>query len=249
MKAHHLSGSKADLSLCCAYWARPEVVHQPRPLGAPARRGNTVHAASDADHKGIPGPEHHDDTEALWLTLKAWIDAEVAAGRLFSDSEIPLLYDTEKDVASLCEIGELGPRDYLGVTAMKMPMRLDLVRVDRADGCVYVLDIKTGSRSGTASAHENVQLATMGLAAARFYGVPRANVGLIFPMKTKVHPPEWHELDAEALDLHAGRLHRVLRQLPLAEPNRGDWCWRCPIGPGKGVVSTCPAWQDEQAAE
>ncbi len=244
MRAHNLSASKVDLAMYgCAYWARADVVQPARPLGAPAKRGLTVHKASDCHHKKEPGPEHHDDTAALWAQLEAWLSRESS----YTASEIPLLYDAETDTAAICETGELGERDYLGVTTLKMPMRLDLVRVE--PGLAWVVDIKTGSRSNTSPAPENMQLATQAVAAARYYGVERAMVGLVFPMKTKVHEPEWHELDADALDLHAGKLHRVLKMLPTSQPNRGDWCFGCPIGPAKGFTTDCPAWVIDEAAQ
>lgn len=239
MRAHQFSGSKTDLAMCCAYWARPDVVHPIRPMGAPAQRGITVHLASDCAHKGLPLPEFHDDTKALWESLRAWLATESA----YTDSELPLLYDAESDTAAFGNTGT-SDRDYLDVSAFKVPMRLDLVRV--GDEVLHVLDLKTGSKSGTAPASENLQLATQALAAARYFGVGRVKVGLVFPLKTKVHPPEWHELDAEALDLHAGKLHRVLKQIPTSQPVRGSWCFRCPVGPSKGFTTDCPAWQIEE---
>lgn len=226
--------------MCCTYWARADVEHPHRPMGAPAKRGVTVHAASDRAFKGLPLPEFHDDTKALWLSLQAWLATEVP----YTDSELPLLYDAANDVAVFGDTGK-SDRDYLNVGPFTVPMRLDLVRV--GDGVAHVLDIKTGSKSNTAPAKDNLQLATGALAVARYFGVDRVKVGLVFPLKTKCHEPEWHELDAEALDLHAGKVHRVLKQIPGSEPVRGSHCFRCPVGPSKGFTTNCPAWEIDEA--
>lgn len=244
MKAHHLSGSKIHLAMeHCSYWARPEIVHPARPLGAPARRGNTVHKASDCNHKGDPLPEFHDDTGALWAQLKTWLASEAP----YTHSELPLLYDAEHDAATICETGELGERDYLGVTALKVPMRLDLLRV--GEGVAWIADIKTGSISKDMAAPVNIQLASAAVAVSRLFGVERVHVGLVVPMKTKCHAPSWYEMDTDKLDLHAGRLHRTLQMLPTSQPNVGDHCFRCPIGPAKGHMAECPGWAQDEAAQ
>jgi hypothetical protein len=175
----------------------------------------------------------------IWGSLRGWLEA----GERFTHSELPILYDATTDTATICKTGT-DDRDYLGVTANKIPMRLDLVDAD--DG--VIVDIKTGSKSNTEPAPTNLQLATQAVAASRLLGITEVRVGLVFPMKTKVHKPEWHTLDADALDEHAGKLHRVLKMIPNAEPNRGSWCWRCPIGPANGFTSSCPAWAGEEAA-
>lgn len=244
MKAHQLSASKIDLAMWCTYWARSDVTHPARPMGAPALRGTAVHKASDCYFHGSPLPRMDEDAMALWGSLKEWLRSMPP----FTHSELALLYDAERDSAHICETGE-DERDYLGVTGVKLPMRLDLIRYEGGIvRQVHIVDIKTGSRSNTSPAHENMQLATQAIAASRYYGVESVKVGLVFPMKTKVHPPEWHTLDADALDEHAGKLHRVLKTIPDSVPVKGQHCWRCPIGPAKGFRTDCPAWADEEAA-
>jgi hypothetical protein len=244
VKAHHLSGSKVDLAQVCTYWARGDVAHEQRPSGAAATRGVNVHGASD-DHFNKRAIRMLTDEElAIWASLRTWSDAMPA----WTHSEIPILYDAGIDAASICEIGSGGERDYLGVTALRIPTRLDLVRLE--GDTVWICDIKTGSRSNCEPAATNVQLATQAVAAARLFHVERAMVGLVFPLKTKVHVPEWHELAADALDEHAGKLHRTLRVIPDSEPARGSHCWHCPIGPSRDFRSTCPAWAENvEAAE
>lgn len=244
--AHQLSASKLDLALHCTHWCRSDIPHAKREMGPAAVRGVAVHLASDCHFKGLPVPEMEPEAAALWATLKGWLATQPA----FTHSEFAILYDAGTDTATHAQTGET-ERDYLGVTALRIPMRLDLVRVDVEAGVAWVLDIKTGSKSNTLGSTENVQLATQAVGASRLFGVKRVMVGLVFPMKTKTHAPEWHEMDADALDAHAGRLHRTLRVIPDSLPVKGEHCWKfCPIGPVKnGPPATCGAWAEEAAAE
>jgi hypothetical protein len=242
VKAHQWSASKVDLGLLCLYWARADVPNPKRIPSVPAARGIAVHKACENYNRERPLPALDEEGAALWATLKGWLDGSSRP----TSVELPLLYDAENDMATTCEMGK-GDRDYLNVGPMTIPMRLDLVWTGD-DLHPAVVDLKTGSRSGTVPAAQNLQLATQGLAFARYWGEERIDVGLVFPMKTKIHV-DWHTLDADALDAHAGLLHSRLRMLPTAEPVKGSHCWRCPIGPHKDHRSTCPAWANEEAAE
>lgn len=233
-----------DLGLLCLYWARPEVAHPVRRMGEAALRGINVHKASENHHHGRPPPALDNAERAMWEQLKLWLGQRPPA----SHAELALIYDAEHDTARVCRTGET-ERDYLDVGPMSIPMRLDLAWAGPSDAARPVaVDIKTGSRSNTAPAESNVQIATQGLALARLTGARSAGVGLIFPLRTKSHYDP-HQLDADALDAHAGVLHQRLRALPTAAPERGSHCWRCPIGPTRDEPATCPAWAREEAAE
>ncbi len=236
-RAHHLSASKTDLSVYCTFWARADTVVPTRPSGEKAVRGSSVHLAAERDHAGLPLPELDVAGAAMWATLKGWISSVPR----FSHVELPLKYDAENDTASVCDIGPMGERDYLGITPMVIPAKLDLLLHDGSE--LVICEIKTGAKSKTAPAPENMQLRTQAVAAARYFGVDRVRVGIVFPMLRKVHAPEYHPLGPDELDAHAGRLHRVLRMLPDSQPNRGPHCWNCPLGPSKGYTTDCPAWQ------
>lgn len=238
-RAHFLTASKVDLGVHCLYWARSDVFHEKRPVGPAAQRGKRIHEANDARFKGRPTRFINVEEEAVAGMLWAWCEP-----RKFTSSEVALIYDTEHDTAEECATGE-DEHDYLGVTATKIPMRLDLVRVGEQHLSVW--DIKTGSRSNVAPAIENQQIATQGVAASRFYDRAAVRAGLVFPLKTKVHE-DATDLDGDALDAHAGRLRRMLRMIPDSMPAKGEHCWRCPIGPAKGFLSTCPAWAYEDVA-
>lgn len=240
MRAHWWSASKVDLGLTCLYWAKERPPK--RPPGIEAARGTAVHKAAENYLRELPLPALDADGAAYWATLKGWLDTRSPATHV----ELPLLYDTENDTADLCEVGE-NAHDYLNVGPMDIPMRLDLAWTGD-DLHPAIVDIKTGSRSNVSPAAENLQLATQALAFSRYWNSERIDVGLVFPLKTKIHE-DWHTLDADALDAHAGLLHKRLKMLPTAEPVRGPHCWRCPIGPHRDHKSTCPAWEKEEAAE
>ncbi len=241
MKPHHLSASKVDLAVYgCSYWARGEVEHPQRPSGKAAMRGTAVHKASELHHLDVPITCLDEESRPLWETLRGWL----AARPVTYASELPLLYDATHDVAGVCRVGPASDRDYLDVHAMAIPMRLDLVR-QVAPGTVEVVDIKTGARSNVAPAAENLQLRTQAVAAGRHYGAERVRVGFVFPLITKIHE-DWAELDADALDAHAGVLHRTLKLLPESQPERGAHCWKCPIGPTRDYAATCPAWANNE---
>ncbi len=242
--AHTLSASKLDLAFLCQYSFRGDVDVPDRPSGEKAIRGTAVHLASECFHHGRALPMLDEEGAALWRSLKGWLETTPK----YNHSELALLYDAETDTATRCEMGA-GPRDYKGVGPMRLPMRLDLVRERMDDDEIWIVDVKTGSRSNAAPAATNPQLATQAVAASRYFGVNRANVGLVFPMKTKVHVPEWHLIDGDALDEHAGKIHRVLQMIPDSKPFVGDHCYRCNLGPAKGQMAACPAWkQDADAA-
>jgi hypothetical protein len=237
VRAHQWTGSKIDLGMHCLYWARPEVKHPHRPPGAAAQRGINVHKASDCAHRREPLPPLDAVESAMFGQLRSWLSSRAEPDY----SETVLLYDAENDSTTFGMVGET-ERDYLGVSPMTIPMRLDLAW---AGPVPTVIDIKTGSRSNMSPAAENLQIATQGLAMARLCGAKEARVGLVFALQTKVHE-DMATLGADELDAHAGMLHKRLRALPTAEPVRGSHCWRCPIGPTRDDAATCPAWASEE---
>ena len=117
---------------------------------------------------------------------------------------------------------------------MVLPMTLDGVHV--AGDLVTVVDLKSGK-----IVNDTEQLRAQAVAASRLHGAKRARIGYLYARKTKCDEPKWTELDEDALDAEAGRIGRLLRTLPLAEPVAGEHCWRCDARPG------CKAYGAEQA--
>ncbi len=240
---HHLSFSKGELADHCTYWARCDVEIPERPSLKSGVKGTNIHAACAATVNGTPysGDPLTSEEARNWASLRRWLETEPP----FSGMELPLIYDTATDTAKVCEVD--GHRGYLGVTDTSIPGTLDLYRLE--PGRLTLLEVKTGSHSRHAKEAEDQQLASQALAAARHFGAERVRVGKIFTRLTKTRPPNWHEHDADALDMHAGNLRRKLKMLPTSQPNRGDHCWDfCPIGPSrKDRLATCPAWVSDEA--
>lgn len=238
MRAHKLSASKVDLAEWCTYSFRVDVDLPEKQVGPKAVIGTEVHKAAERWFRKEQVGQISVDASSLWASLKSWLEDEV----IFSHSEIAILYDATTDTAQVCETGN-GERDYLNVSQYSLPMRLDLVREGTQ---LEIVDIKTGSMSNAAPPPENAQLFTQALGASRLLGYKTAHVGLVFPLKTKVHEPVYHHIDEHALDAHAGKIRRILRTIPDSQPVRGPHCWKCSVGPGKGFVTQCPAWLTDQ---
>jgi hypothetical protein len=234
--SHVLSMSKMDLALGaveepvsgCLYGYRSDVPRFERAPGEKAQIGTVVHALADQHVKGISGPFEADPkayAEAVELfngPLRSWLD-----GRPWTASELGMRYDAERDEARVGpKRGEPGYRD---LPPMVLPGTLDLVRVFGDEA--WVPDLKTGS---TSHAHVE-QLYAQAVAVSRLYGVGTVHVGFAFVRKRKSPEPKWETLDADRLDEEAGRIRRVLRHLPVSQPQPGDWCWRCDARPA------CPA--------
>lgn len=244
MNPHGVSGSKVELAMLCSYFAREDIERANRPSGPSARKGTRVHKLAEAHL--VPGtpnaPLENEDEEReaqkKWTTLKAWIDSNGPF-----QSEVGLVYDVAGDTCHDAVMGPGGERDYLGITSTMIPMRLDLLKVigDRAG----VIDIKTGSASNVQPAERNAQLLTAALAVTRRWPeVMFVQVGLVYPLVTKVNT-DYSSFTRADCDVHAKALRRMMMRLPIAAPVKGSHCWvRCPIGPAKGFVSTCPVWQE-----
>jgi hypothetical protein len=111
---------------------------------------------------------------------------------------------------------------------------LDLVHVEGCAG--WVIDLKSGKKQD-----DYDQLYAQAVAVSRFYGLKVVHVAYAYARKTKFDEPVYEMLDADRLDLEAGRIARTLRRLPMAEPVRGEWCWRCDARQG------CGAWASDAA--
>ncbi len=165
--------------------------------------------------------------------LKAWLEPWRGAF-----VEVGLRYDAEQDM------GEIGPRrgepGYEDHGPMVLKGTLDLARIEGGVACIA--DLKTGAKGNTHPEQLYAQaVAFSRLPIARTMGVTKVHVGFAFIRKTKAPDPQWETLDEDRLDEEAGKIRRALRVLPTADPQRGDWCFRCP------ARGDCPAWQESAA--
>lgn len=220
--------SKMSLAYICAFGFRGEVEQFPRPAGKPARVGSNVHTLIEQHVKGMPlalNGDESEQAEALEMfspPLMSWLDKTK-----WTACEIGIRYDSAADASVVgARRGEPG---YQDVTPSVLIGTLDLVHVD--GDLVTVVDAKSGKFVA-----DTEQLRAQAVAASRLYGAKRARVGYLYARKTKCDEPKWTELSEDDLDVEAGRIGRLLRTLPMAEPNAGEHCWRCDARPA------CPAY-------
>lgn len=236
MRSHTLSGSKVNLALACAYSFRPDVEVTERPPGLPARLGTAAHGlAEDWFHERAARELGADVAQKARRIADSLIGWMTPRRHRILYSEVGLRYDAENDTATLGP--KRGEPGYADVGPMVLPMTLDLA-LRGLDKVLEVIDVKTGQKKYV---HQD-QVDVQGLALARMLGEPEARVGFIYPRLTKCDEPEMTVLDDNALDLRAGEIHDLMRRLPMAEPQPGEWCWRCDARP------ICPAFQADRAA-
>jgi len=225
--------SKIDLAHLCQYGFRPDVERFPRAPGDAALIGTDFHALAEHHVKGTQPPMVREEARRLYESpVKAFLDSVK-----WTACEIGLEYDAENDTARPCvRRGEPG---YEDVGPMALRGTLDLVRVYTVDGVdvADVIDLKTGKKDNC----KTDQLYAQAVAVSRSFGIRKLRIAFAYVRKTKFDPPVFEELDEDRLDEEAGRISRTLRRLPMAEPNRGDWCWRCDARPA------CPAWLSDVA--
>jgi hypothetical protein len=221
--------SRLSLAHDCSYGFRSDVETFERPAGRPARVGVGVHSMVELARNGTvkalaEEPDIVAEAEAIFNgPLKAYV-----ADGGWTHCEIGLRYDAENDV---CADGPRRGEDGYGeVGAMVLPGTLDLLRIDGKRG--KLRDVKSGKPPSDAE-----QLYGQAVAAARRFGLEEVEIGYARALKTKLQELNVEVLDAERLDVEAGRIARVLRRLPTAEPVPGDaYCWRCNARPA------CPAF-------
>lgn len=243
---HRLSMSKMNLAIHCAYGFRLDVESTERPPGDMARRGSAAHAlVEDWYWEREPRDLTSFSLEAV-LTGEAkriatqmikWLEPKRAR---ILHCEIGLRYDAENDRAAIGP--KRGEPGYDDVGAMVLPGTLDLA-LRGEDGVLEVIDIKTGKAKYVNDEQVDVQ----GLALARHLRETSVRVGFIYPRLTKCDEPEMRALDENALDVHAGIVHGLLRHLPMAEPQpgigAGGWCWKCDARPN------CPEFRETRDSD
>lgn len=242
MKAHRLTISRMARAHVCAFPFRIDVAVNPRPSGKEARIGTGVHAYADSIVKGM---EHEaalrvvehvvtDPTEAATAKaicegpLRGWL-----ASTEWTASEVGLLYSAAADAA--INGPRRGDEGYEEVSAMELRGTMDLVRVE--EDRIVLRDLKTGKPPT-----DREQLYAQAVAASRRWGKSVVEIGYVRALKTKVEELDVETLDADRLDEEAGRIARVLRRLPMAEPvvnDKCDWC---------DARGACPEYGAEKAS-
>lgn len=221
--------SKLGLAEKCLYGFRPDVRAPSRPSGRAAEIGKVVHTMVEAAVTGR-GVANDVDTEVIG-EAKAIFDGPLTTfleSRKWTICEQGYRYDTETDT---CKDGpRRGEPGYDDAPPTVVHGTVDLVRIEDLVG--EVVDVKTGKPPT-----DPEQIYGQAVAISRRYGLKKVRVAYGRALKTKFELLNEEELDEDRLDAEAGRIRRRIRMLPMAEPNPGEWCWRC------DAWTVCPAKQ------
>lgn len=216
-----ITPSKRHLAELCLYPFRPDAPRVIRTTRPRAALGTLVHSMVHAAVIfGSSEPPTVDDPEAMGMARNAL--AWVASRPDPVLCEVGFMYDTRNDIAMLGpargEPGyEIAPPGCVRGT-------WDLVYL--LSEKLFVVDLKTGKYDG---AHKE-RLTMQALAAARLFRVSAVDVAFLFVRKTKHETRGERHLNTDDLDAEAGRLHQLMRRLPMAQPVPGDHCWQCDLG-------------------
>lgn len=229
-RSHRLSMSRMSLALACSYSFRADVEVHERVVGRPALLGSAVHLLAECHVRKLPAPVLDEDVRDEAHAIANGPLLKLLDSQDWTACEIGMRY--RADVDESWGGPRRGDADYGNVGRMVLPGTLDLVLVRDADA--LVVDIKTGKVPG-----DSEQLYAQAVAVSRAYGAKRVEVGYAMARKTKCEIAAKEVLEADDLDAHAGRIAKLLRRLPMAEPQTGKHCWRCDARP------SCPGWLAE----
>lgn len=246
MRSHRLSLSRYWLALECAWWARPDVDYLEPPVGTRARVGNVVHYAShayaSASTEDVPvdgewTPHELAEGKALFRPLKNWLDEWKSDNAMARISELRLRLDVETmQVHTAPRRNEPG---YTRPGPTEVTGELDLLR--DYGGWGRIEDVKSGKPRYV---HDE-QLRAYAVLARAFFGWERVEAAFVFTKKRSVEVTPYIVMSADDIDAEAGRLRRVLRTLPTAEPNPGEHCWSCDAK----RAGVCPAHQEPSESD
>lgn len=243
MRAHRLTMSRMARGHVCQYPFRIDVPVTERPGGKEARIGNVAHHRTATHLKVDVLPLAEEDVsiiaagEAIFNgPLRTWLDTTT-----WTHCEVGLLYSAAADA---CIDGpRRGEPGYDEVSAMELRGTLDLVRVE--EDRIVLRDLKTGKPPS-----DREQLYAQAVAASRRWNKNVVEIGYTRALKTKVEELDVETLDADRLDEEAGRIARVLRKLPMAEPvvsDRCDWCDARPVCPAYGAKKADQSYEELEA--
>jgi hypothetical protein len=232
--------SKMALAHKCAYGFRADVETFPRPPGKEARIGTFFHKLVEGHVKGaqfgIGESEEAEEARSRFSApLITYLDSIP-----WAHAEIGIVYDSRHDEAYTR--GGRGTPGYGQHEDGAIAGTLDLVVIE--PDAALVIDAKSGKL-----VKDREQLYAQAVAVSRAFKVDTVRVGYLYGRKTKCDPPELETLDADRLDHEAGRIARLLRKLPMAEPNPGDHCHFCEAKPGCKAYGASRAEDGERELE
>ena len=219
-----VTASKVSLLADCGYSFRDDAIQDPWRDSPSAARGTAIHEAIDdfiSTGRYQPPPEVVDEVAAAvaWLHEQRWERTELS-------SEVAFGWAPETDTAEIYDVTGRGyPRDG------KLHGTADIIV--RTDAGVFVGDWKSGDGSSAGP-----QLRTLGLMAARAYGLDEITVAALEVKAWGVTEVCRETLDSFALSALAGELADQIASVPNAEPRAGAHCSEkycnsrlsCPLG-------------------
>ena len=248
------TGSKLELALACA---ASQALGQVDTSFKAGEDGKAKHAALagrlswmvDAGAWDCPENDLDDSPKTVeWLTTDTaiWGDMSEATARWLASidhetllplkgcrDEVALAWDYQHDAGR--ELGARLERAYSMAKPTEYVGTADYLRVE--DGCVMVVDLKTGMAEVTAPGR-NPQLRFLALAACRANGLQRARVGILHAPEGRTPWWNWAELDAFELEVVAMELRKLAERIGYAraavEKNKAPWlnagehCQWCP---------------------
>lgn len=241
MRAHSASASRVWLLEKCAWWAQKDTEHYEGPTNEAAAHGTAVHQLVHEAWVGkkeskVQSPSTTAQKQAA-LVLD-WLRKNAPS---LAISEVPLIYNVATDTTLQAgEPGDYGHRAYGHVRATEIPGTPDIMWHDARENQAVVVDIKTGW--AVDAAEGSLQLATLGLAASRLFGVQQALVGHLRVDDDKAWI-DWHTLGAIDLDATRRLLARLLHGIEgTPTPTPGPHCAWCP------ARTSCPETKAMTAA-
>lgn len=230
-----LSASSVHAAMRCGYPFRVDVRTIPRPAGAAAAFGTSVHAALESHIRRQPfeWPTEHeaDGKRHLDQALRWLASSDEYRSGMPELVETGIIYDVAGDTAAWGpRRGEDGydqtpPGHIRGTLDMGWPVAFVLSTGPCIPG-VVIIDLKTGKKSD-----HSMQLATLAVGVSRALGVEHIRVSALYTRLTKAFEDEVRMYGPDDLDAHAGTLHRLMRTLPVAQPTPGDHCRWCEVHP------------------
>lgn len=209
------TASKAGLLDKCQAWAKDGAEWTDTESEA-ARLGTELHRAAAMFIEGTPPPITMISAANLlkWAHLLEWLTDKKKIGWR---SEVAFAWNPTTDAAVVLgqNIGRNYPKDG------RLCGAADIVCVGWEDfPGVTVYDIKTGHNI------DNVrdQMATLGLMAARAYGVESAKLVVVHVQDDGVHIPPPTTMDSFALDAVAATLAEQIAKIPTSKPEPGGHC-------------------------
>jgi hypothetical protein len=227
-----ITASKIALLQFCQWFGRSEAVWT-RGSSPAAERGTRFHQAIAAYTDTRKQVEVEEDIREEYAKACAWVDALPDDGLVTLRTEVAFAWDPAADTAETLDVID---RSYKPTSRLCGTADLVLWHAESEDLVVY--DYKTGSADNAGP-----QLRTLGLMAARAYGVEHATVAALEVRASGVTEVGREELDAFALAGIAGELAEQLAAIETAEPQPGSHCGElyCP------ARAACPAATESAA--